>query len=97
VTIFDPRFDARLDGRAAAFAYYEQLRGKVSIPKYEFINPRVQPLGNGAVLTYNFISYDADGGVTSRWNFTEVYRRSGTAWQIVQSHASCVHGQPPPR
>ena len=55
----------------------------------------MQPLGNGAVLTYNFISYDANGVVTSRWNFTEVYRRSGTAWQIVQSHASFVHGQPP--
>src|SRR5258705_12253261 len=95
VTIFSPNFDARLDGRAAGFAYYERLRGKVSIPRYEFLNPRVQQLGAGAVLTFNYVSYGADGTVTSRWNFTEVYRRSGARWEIVQSHASHVHGQPP--
>lgn len=95
VTIFSPNFDARIDGRAAAVAYYEQLRGKVSIPRYEFLNPRVQQLGDGAVLTFNYVSYGADGAVTSRWNFSEVYRRSGARWVIVQSHASHVHGQPP--
>lgn len=95
VTIFDPRFDARLDGRAAAIAYYEQVRGKASIPRYEFLNPQVQQLGDGAVLTFNFVSYDANGAVTSRWNFTEVYRRAGGRWEIIQSHASYVHGQPP--
>jgi hypothetical protein len=33
--------------------------------------------------------------VTSLWNFSEVYRRSKGRWEIVQSHASFVHGQPP--
>ena len=31
----------------------------------------------------------------SRWNFSEVYRRSKERWEIVHSHASFVHGQPP--
>ncbi len=95
VTVFTPQMDARLDGRAAAVALYEQVRGKVSIPRYEFVNPLVQPLGDGAVLTFNYVSYDAAGMVMSRWNFTEVYRRSGTRWEIIQSHASYVHGKPP--
>ena len=95
VTIFTPQMDARLDGRAAAIALYEQVRGQVSIPRYEFVNPLVQPLGDGAVLTFNYVSYDAAGMVMSRWNFTEVYRRSGTRWEIIQSHASYVHGQRP--
>ena len=95
VTVFTPQMDARLDGRAAAVALYEQVRGKVSIPKYAFVNPLVQPLGDGAVLTFNYVSYDVAGTVISRWNFTEVYRHVGTRWEIVQSHASYVHGQPP--
>ena len=71
------------------------MRGKVSIPRYEFVNPLVQTFGDGAVLTYNYVSYDAAGKVMSRWNFTEVYRQSGSRWEIVQSHASYVHGQRP--
>jgi ketosteroid isomerase-like protein len=94
-TIFDPRLDARMDGRAAAVAFFEpQVRGKVSIPKFEILNPRVVPLGPAAVLTYNLNTYDANGAVTSRWNFSEVYRLSKGRWEIVQSHASFVHGQP---
>jgi ketosteroid isomerase-like protein len=96
VTIFDPRLDARMDGRAAAVAFFEpQVRGKVSIPRFELVNPRVLSLGNAAVLTYNLNTYDANGAVTSRWNFSEVYRRSNGRWKIVQSHASYVHGQRP--
>jgi ketosteroid isomerase-like protein len=97
VTILSPNFDARLDGRAAALAYYEQLRGKVSIPKWEFLNPLVQPLGDGAVLTFNFVSYDASGAVMSRWNFSEVYRRAGARWEIVQSTPATSTASRPPR
>ena len=94
-TIFDPRLDARMDGRAAAAAYFDsQIRGKVSVPKFELVNPRVVPLGTAAVLTYNLNTYDANGAITSRWNFSEVYRQSKGRWEIVQSHASFVHGQP---
>jgi hypothetical protein len=33
--------------------------------------------------------------ILSRWNFTEVYRRTGGRWKIVQSHASYTLGRPP--
>ena len=94
-TIFDPRLDGRLDGRAAAVAVFKPQPG-ASIPRYELVNPRVQPVGDGAVLTYNLMTYDANGAVTSRWNFSEVYRRAKGRWQIVQTHASFVHGLPAP-
>ena len=87
VVYFDPFLDSRLDGREALAAYYESLRGKVSAARFELVNPRVQLLGPAAVLTFNFVSYDRDGGA-HRWNCTEVYCRSGPRWEIVQTHWS---------
>ena len=55
----------------------------------------MQQVGDsGAILTYNFVAYNASNEVLSRWNFTEVYRRDGSRWQIVHSHASYTRGQP---
>ena len=84
VVYFDPSLERRIDGREALTRYYEAIQGKVSISRYELINPRVQPVGD-AVLTLNYVSY---GGTedTYRWNCTEVYRRSGDRWEIIQTH-----------
>jgi hypothetical protein len=91
VVYFDPLLERRLDGREALAAYYEGVRGKVSISRYELINPRVQLVGPAAVLTFNFVSY---GGSEEAypWNCTEVYRRSGDGWQIIQTHWSFTRG-----
>ena len=88
VVYFDPSLERRIDGREALTRYYEAIQGKVSISRYELINPRVQPVG-GAVLTFNYVSY---GGTedTYRWNCTEVYRRSGDRWEIIQTHWSYI-------
>jgi hypothetical protein len=95
VVYFDPFLDARIDGREALAAHYEPLRGKVSIDRYEMDNAKVQIIGEAAVLTFNFVSY---GGTDDalRWNCTEVYRRSGSTWQIVQTHWSFTRGQRQP-
>jgi ketosteroid isomerase-like protein len=87
IVYFDPFQDRRIDGRQTLAKYYEALRGKVSADRYELLNPLVQAIGDAAVLTFNFISY---GGNENKlyWNCTEVYRREGTAWQIIQSHWS---------
>jgi len=79
--------ERRIDGRAALTRYYEAPRRKVSISRYELINPRIQPVGDAAVLTFNYVSY---GGTEDayRWNCTEVYRRSGDRWEIIQTHWS---------
>jgi ketosteroid isomerase-like protein len=87
VVYFDPFLERRLDGLEALRSYYEGLRGKVRAERFEVLNPVVQSIGGtGAVLTFNFVS--SGGGRESRWNCTEVYRRDGTGWRIVQTHWS---------
>jgi ketosteroid isomerase-like protein len=87
VVYFDPNLERRIDGRDALSNYYEAIRGKVSIERYELLNPVVQRIGDAAVLTFNYVSY---GGAEDehRWNCTEVYRRSGEDWEIIQTHWS---------
>lgn len=95
IVYFDPSLDRRLDGIDAVTRHLEQVRGKISIPRYELLNPLVQQVGDAAVLTFNYVSYGPTGQVTRRWNLTEVYRRLSIRWAIVQSHWSYTRGQPP--
>lgn len=87
VVYFDPHLPRRIDGRQALGDYYEGIRGKVSIDRFELLNPLVQQVGDAAVLTFNYVSY---GGAEDerRWNCTEVYRRTADRWQIIQTHWS---------
>jgi len=94
VVYFDPFLDLRLDGREALAAYYEPIRGKVAISRYEMDNAKVQLVGDAAVLTFNFTSYGGSEDVF-RWNCTEVYRRTGRSWQIIQTQWSFTRGERP--
>jgi hypothetical protein len=87
VVYFDPNLERRIDGRDALGKYYEAIRGKVFSERYELLNPLVQRVGDAVVLTFNYVSY---GGAEDeyRWNCTEVYRRSGEGWEIIQTHWS---------
>jgi hypothetical protein len=76
VVSFDPFLDRRLDGLAALAAYTESLRGKVGAARFEMLDPKVQRLGDAAVLTDNFVSYGGDEDAL-RWNGAEVFRRRG--------------------
>lgn len=87
VVYFDPSLEHRIDGREALAAYYDALRGKVSVDQYELLNPLVQVIGDAAVLTFNHVSY-GENDDAHRWNCTEVYRRSDQGWQIIQTHWS---------
>ena len=87
VVYFDPFLDRRIDGLPALTGYYESLRGKISAERFELINPCVQVVGDAAVLTFNFASYGSSGNA-SRWNCTEVFRRTGDSWKLVQTHRS---------
>jgi hypothetical protein len=42
--------------------------------------------GDAAVLTFNYVGYV--GEEVHRWNCTEVYRRTGDTWRIIQTHWS---------
>lgn len=86
VVYFDPYLEKRVDGRAALRERYATIWGKVHVDRFEMLNPKVQLCGGAAVLTFNHVSYVADRMV--RWNCTEVYRRKGAGWEIIQSHWS---------
>jgi hypothetical protein len=87
VVYFDPNLERRIDGRDDLGKYYEAIRGKVSIERYELLNPLVQLVGDAAVLTFNYVSY-GEAEDEYGWNCTEVYRRSGEVWEIIQTHWS---------
>jgi len=87
VVYFDPGLERRIDGLEALARYYEGLRGTVSFERFELINPLVQEVGDAAILTFNYASYGA-AGAPSRWNCTEVFRRTGGEWRIIQTHWS---------
>ncbi|MEW6402091.1 MAG: DUF4440 domain-containing protein [Chloroflexota bacterium] len=92
VVYFDPYLERRIDGLEALTAYYEKIRGQIHIDRFELLNPNVQVIGDAAVLTFNYVSYK--GEEESRWNCTEVYRRDGERWQIIQTHWSyTLHGK----
>jgi ketosteroid isomerase-like protein len=86
VVYFDPSLDKRLDGLDALKELYESLRGKLSVDRYELLNPKVQLCGDCAILTFNYVG--TSGGRTYRWNCTEVYRHRNDRWEIIQTHWS---------
>ena len=100
ITYFDTATERRLEGHAAMTDYVRPLRGRINIPRYEMIGPRVQGDGDTAVLTYNLVSESVrpDGQqVTVRWNSSSVYARRGGQWKMIHSHWSltshpCLRG-----
>jgi len=86
IVYFDPYREKRVDGLEALTALYRELWGKVLLDRFELLNPLVQVVGDAAVLTFNYVSYA--GETEYRWNCTEVYRRNGDQWQIIQTHWS---------
>lgn len=92
ISYFDPVTETRIDGHQAMVDYYRPFVGKIHVPRYEMLNPRITLEGNMALLTYNLVNYipHADGGesVGARWNSTTVYRRAGETWKAIHSHWS---------
>lgn len=86
VVYFDPYLEKRIGGIEALTQYYRTIWGQVHFDRFELIDPCVQTSGDLAVLTFNYASYT--GEASSRWNCTEVYRRSNDGWKIIQTHWS---------
>ncbi len=86
ITYFDPFIERRINGLSELTRYYESLRGKIRVDRYDLIDPKVELVGNVAILTFNYVS--CGGTETSRWNCTEVYRLFGKDWKIIQTHWS---------
>jgi hypothetical protein len=86
VSYFDPFQEKRLDGLDRLTALLESIRGRIRIERSEMVNPRVQVVGDAAILTFQFMSEGSEG--QRCWNSTEVYRRCGEQWRIIHSHWS---------
>jgi len=86
VCYFDPFQESRLDGLAALTKLYESIRGQVKADSYELVNPKVQVVGDAAVLTFNYVAQT--GEKIFKWNCTEVYAYRNGKWQIIQTHWS---------
>lgn len=106
VNYFDPFRPRRIDGLNALTAQLAPMRG-VKLPftdqRYEMLNPLVRVEGNLAILTFNLANYAKVAGnptevALSRWNATEVYQRTDTAWHIIHAHWSFTQPTlaPPP-
>jgi hypothetical protein len=93
VVYFDPFLKLRIDGLEALTRYYEQIRGRIRIDRYELLNPLVQATAALAVLRFNYRSWGSEGG--SKWNCTEAYRRDPPGWLIIQTHWSYTNAGRP--
>jgi ketosteroid isomerase-like protein len=97
VSYFDPQREKRVDGldaMKALLAPIKNLKLPFTEPRYEMIDPRLQRVGDAALLTFNLVNYgklaDRPEGVLGRWNATEVYGRIDGNWKILHSHWSFV-------
>jgi uncharacterized protein (TIGR02246 family) len=89
VVYLDPGLDKPLEGLAALTAYYakfpleEPSRGAMS-------DAKVQVFGDVAVLSFHYVSHVGSKKETM-WNATEVYRKTGDTWRIVNTHWSLTN------
>jgi ketosteroid isomerase-like protein len=90
LTYFAPVTNGRLEGGKALKGLLAPLAGKINVPRFEVLNPKLQLHGDIGVLTYNISEYAGDGSVAVRWNSTEVHRRSGAEWRIIHAHWSRI-------
>ena len=103
VTYFDPTTDKRVDGLQAIQARLAPMKN-AKVPftdrRYEMIDPKVQLLGDVALLTFNLVNYgklpDRPESVVARWNSTEVYGRIDGKWRLMHSHWSFVRPEVKP-
>jgi uncharacterized protein (TIGR02246 family) len=94
VTYFDPVQEKRLDGLDAMKKMLAPITGKIKVSRFDMINPKVQPHGDSALLTFNLVSYvtapDGKERAVARWNSSELYARVDGQWRIVHSHWSYI-------
>lgn len=86
ITYFHAIAGKRLDGLPAVKALFETYRGRPLFDSYEIAEPKVQTIGDTAILTYIFVRHV--GTATTRWNATQVYQQRKEGWRIVHSHWS---------
>ncbi len=78
----------RLEGLPALKTLYDQRSGTPLFDRYEIQEPKVQTVGDVAILTYRLAQHVNDS--TRYWNGTEVFWRTQEGWRIIHSHWSAA-------
>jgi len=92
VVYIDPALEQPIVGLENLRKYYKSFGGGSTPASGEMLNPKVQVMGDTAVLTFN---YQRKDGKEPRWNATEVYHRTKDGWRIVHTHWSYIKPQAP--
>ena len=96
VIYVDPGLTAPVVGLENYSANLEQIKGKIFYESSEFIDPRIEIVGDAAVLSYNYRSKpEPTSPDQTLWNTTEVYFRQDEQWRIVHTHWSFVRHKSP--
>jgi ketosteroid isomerase-like protein len=96
VTYIDPGLTAPIIGLENYRVYLKQLEGKIHYESSEFIDPRIEIVGEAAVLSYNYRSRpEPSSPDQTLWNTTEVYFCQDGQWRIVHTHWSFVRHKRP--
>lgn len=82
----DPALDKPIEGLEALKAYYAKFPADGAY-RGEMQNAKVQVYDDIAVLSFHYISRKGTKKELF-WNATEVYRKSGADWRIVNTHWS---------
>lgn len=90
LSYFAPVTGGRLEGISALKDLFGPIEGKINIPRFEMLNPKLQLHGDVGVFTYQLDEYADDGSASARWNATHVYRRIGAQWRIMHAHWSAT-------
>jgi ketosteroid isomerase-like protein len=86
ITYFHLVSEKRVEGIAAVRALFDGYRGMPLFDSYEIAQPKVQEAGDVAVLSYLLVT--RNGGITRRWNATQVFQKKKEGWRVVHSHFS---------
>jgi ketosteroid isomerase-like protein len=94
VVYFDPFLERRIDGLAALKEYYHNnLKPPEEDLDIELTHPKVQLMGDVAILTFNYRSTGRRTGRVEQWNCTEVFQHTAQGWRIIQTHWSWTRPQ----
>ena len=86
ITYFHAVVEQRLEGLPAVKQLYERFRGVPLFDSYQMLTPKVQVLGDVAVLTYVLAQHTRAG--TTFWNGTQVYQMKKEGWRVIHTHWS---------
>ena len=91
VTYFDLMATTRIEGLERLRQHYAPFQGKVHVPRFEIVAPKLRSFGDKVVLlTYRLHEFMTDGPPSRAFHTTEVYRLDPEGWRIVHAHWSAA-------